>query len=322
MWPYQPTLRVSSFLGLFFVFSGPAPAADPGFVPGRAGFEVRLRDEVIPYAVFGVYALPGEILTLEANDRVRKIRYVLRIEAGKVSTVASNKWRWQAPQSAGLYPLTILHPQSLDSISLNVFVMVPYDRLKGEYLNGYRIGSYPLVPLRQMAIYQRPRGFIEVTPENEETLVAPHFRLKQFLSKQESRYPKYMVLGERLLLKLEYLLGKVNERGYRCDTFHIMSGYRTPYHNRVIGNVKYSRHLWGGAADIFIDENPRDGVMDDLNGDGTIDLGDAALLYNLIESLGKTSGYNLYVGGLSTYRSTNAHGPFIHIDVRGYRARW
>ena len=47
------------------------------------------------------------------------------------------------------------------------------------------------------------------------------------------------------------ILQKVNERGYRCDTFHIMSGYRTPYYNGAIGNVRYSRHVWGGAADIF-----------------------------------------------------------------------
>ena len=30
------------------------------------------------------------------------------------------------------------------------------------------------------------------------------------------------------------------------------------------GNVKYSRHVYGGAADIFIDENPKDEMMDDF----------------------------------------------------------
>ena len=30
------------------------------------------------------------------------------------------------------------------------------------------------------------------------------------------------------------------------------------------GNVKYSQHVYGGAADIFIDENPKDEMMDDF----------------------------------------------------------
>jgi uncharacterized protein YcbK (DUF882 family) len=28
------------------------------------------------------------------------------------------------------------------------------------------------------------------------------------------------------------------------------------------------------------------------------------------------------IGGLGIYGSTSAHGPFIHVDVRGTRARW
>jgi hypothetical protein len=124
------------------------------------------------------------------------------------------------------------------------------------------------------------------------------------------------------LLKLELILQAVNERGYTCDTFHIMSGYRTPYYNKAIGNVKYSRHLWGGAADIFIDENPRDGMMDDLNRDSKIDYRDAAVLYDIIDGLYGKPFYASFVGGLARYRKTPTHGPFVHVDVRGFRARW
>ena len=28
------------------------------------------------------------------------------------------------------------------------------------------------------------------------------------------------------------------------------------------------------------------------------------------------------VGGLGAYGSTAAHGPFVHVDTRGHRARW
>jgi hypothetical protein len=80
--------------------------------------------------------------------------------------------------------------------------------------------------------------------------------------------------------------------------------------------------VYGAAADIFIDESPRDGVMDDLNGDGRIDVEDAHVLRAMIEAHVGAPAYRLYVGGLAAYRATKAHGPFVHVDVRGHRARW
>ena len=223
---------------------------------------------------------------------------------------------------AGLYPLTIRSTETGESIRLNLFVLVPLARAEGGSLNGYRIDSYPTTALKGLDIYKPPRGFIEVTDENVDTLVSPHFTLRQFLCKQASGYPKYVVLRARLLLKLEFLLERVNAAGIRAETFHVMSGYRTPFYNRAIGNVKYSRHVYGGAADIFIDERPRDEMMDDLNEDGKIDVHDAGVLYDLIDKLYGTELYESYVGGLGRYRKTSAHGPFVHVDVRGFRARW
>ncbi|MBU1650670.1 hypothetical protein KKA00_00500, partial [bacterium] len=95
-----------------------------------------------------------------------------------------------------------------------------------------------------------------------------------------------------------------------------------PYYNKAIGNVKYSRHVWGGAADIFIDENPVDGMMDDINGDGSHTYKDAEILYNIIDDLYGKAWYKPFQGGLGWYRKTNSHGPFVHVDVRGFRARW
>jgi len=292
------------------------------FSTEKTEFAIRFKDEVSPFRVIGIFVLPEETLTLEALDIDKTNKYALQASVGKVAEIAINKWQWQAPKETGLYPVRIINLHSVDLITLNIFVMVPYNQLKGEYLNGYLIGTYPPIPLELLPMYKLPQGFIEVTKENEETLVAPHFKLKQFLCKQESGYPKYIVLKERLLLKLELILEKVNENGYRCDTFNIMSGYRTPYYNNAIGNVKYSRHLWGGAADIFIDENPQDDMMDDLNRDGTIDYRDADVIYNIIDEMYGKSFYLPFRGGLGRYHKTAFHGPFAHVDVRGFRARW
>jgi hypothetical protein len=296
--------------------------SDTIFSSEKAGFTVRFNDETSPYRVMSIFVLPLENLVIGVQDPGPGGPYSMETSDGIIIPGTAARWSWQAPDKPGLSFLRIIHPASHDSILLNVFVMVPYDRLQGEELNGYRFGKYPTIPLKQLPIYRPPRGFIEVTEENLETPVSPHFQLKDFICKQDGDYPKYLVLKEKLLLKLELILEKVNEQGISCRTFHIMSGYRTPYYNKLIGNVKYSRHLWGGAADIFIDENPEDGMMDDLNGDGQINFRDAGVLYDIIDRMYGKPWYQRFLGGLGRYEKSNNHGPFVHVDVRGFRARW
>ena len=59
-----------------------------------------------------------------------------------------------------------------------------------------------------------------------------------------------------------------------------------------------------------------------LNRDGQIDAMDAAVLYDLIESSPAETRDPFFEGGLASYGSTSAHGPFVQVDVRGFRARW
>ncbi|HEX9704104.1 MAG TPA: D-Ala-D-Ala carboxypeptidase family metallohydrolase [Gemmatimonadales bacterium] len=297
-------------LGALTVAAAARPAEPPAAV--AAGFAVRYRDVMSPDRVRALTVLPGETVTLEVVDRGPGSGYVARPAAGRLVPQGARRWVWTAPPAPGLYPIEVVAPDGRDSVTLQAFVVVPYDRLQGELLNGYRIGRYPRTP---------PAGFVEVTRENEDVLVSPHFRLKQFLCKQPAGARRYVVLNERLLLALEYVLERVNAAGYRATTFHVMSGYRTPAYNRSIGNVRYSQHQWGAAADIFIDENG-DGRMDDLNGDGRSDMRDAEVLYRLIDGAAARPEARGLVGGLGKYRSTAAHGPFVHVDVRDRKARW
>lgn len=293
-----------------------------GFSPEKARFSIKFNDDIIPYRVLGLFLLPEEEIILEVQDRDEKSQYTMNSTVGNVTQIDIRKWKLQLPKEKGLYHIKINDYQLRDSINLNIFIVIPFKELKGEYLNGYRIGNYPLIPPNLSHTYKTPRGFIEVTEENEETYISPHFTVGQFLCKQKSNFPKYIILIERLLLKLEFILEKVNEKGFYCETFNIMSGYRTPYYNKFIGNVKYSRHLWGGAADIFIDENPKDEMMDDLNKDGKIDYKDATILYDIIDNMYGKPWYKPFIGGLGRYKKTLNHGPFVHVDARGFRARW
>lgn len=311
-------------IGLFVSLSVPPALA---FSHERAGFSLKIGKEVFPHRVASVFVLPGDEVRLEVLDAPPTSAFHARMvgeasEGGALKMKAGDRWIWTAPKSAGLRTLMLVRQDAPDSIRVNLFVMVPYESLQGETLNGYRIGKYPEAALRGLEIYRPPKGFIEVTPELADVQLSPHFRVSQFLSKQEDGYPKYLVLREKLILKLELILETTNAGGYPCETFHVMSGYRTPHYNRAIGNVKYSRHVWGGAADIFIDENPRDGNMDDLNGDGLCDYQDAAVLYAIVDRLYGRPFYAKLMGGLARYHRTASHGPFVHLDVRGTHARW
>ena len=101
-----------------------------------------------------------------------------------------------------------------------------------------------------------------------------------------------------------------------------MSGYRTPSYNAAIGNVRYSRHQYGDAADIFIDDDPRGRSVDDLNGDGRVNSADARALQCVIETLAVDARDDIMPGGLGTYSTSHMHGPFVHTDARGFRTRW
>lgn len=288
------------------------------FEPGRAAFQVRVGEVVVPYRTFAVFVLPRERFEIEVIGRDEAV--VLSAAAVRTSGVSAGKWQATAPGGPGVYTVTLRRGD--DRLQLNVVVMHPASAVVKGRLNGFRIGAYPAEPLNGEPIYLPPDGFIELNEKTASLALSPHFRLAQFPSKQPGGYPKYLVLQERLLLKLELLLEQVNARGFPAETLTIMSGYRTPWYNASIGNVPYSRHVYGGAADVFVDALVADGTMDDLNRDGASDRADAQALYLWAHRLYGRAEHRRLRGGLGIYDATPAHGPFLHIDARGRRARW
>lgn len=209
--------------------------------------------------------------------------------------------------------------------SLALITLVPFESKDRGRLGSYRMGFWPAERRApRSAAYQNPDGFIEVTPENQDTPVSEHFRLRDFLTKdQRDVWPKYLVLREPLIDKLELIIDELESRGHRVKRMVVMSGFRTPQYNQQGvgrgGRAKDSRHQFGDAADVFVD-NDGDGRMDDLNRDGRVNTKDAQIIIDAAERV--ESRHPEYVGGAGRYRATRAHGPFAHIDVRGTRARW
>jgi hypothetical protein len=65
-----------------------------------------------------------------------------------------------------------------------------------------------------------------------------------------------------------------------------------------------------------------DGGMDDLNRDGRRDRDDIELLASLAEQFMQRPENRALVGGVGRYGKTRHQGGFVHVDTRGFRARW
>lgn len=203
--------------------------------------------------------------------------------------------------------------------------LVPFSAKVHGRIGPYRLGDWPSEK-REISnpTYANPKGFVEVTPANFSTHLSEHFTLGQFLTKDQlSVWPKYIVLQPRLLDKLELTIEELAREGHPVRGLFVMSGFRTPEYNEQGvgpgGRSAVSRHQYGDAADVYPNDQGK-GQMDDLNGDGRVDLKDARILANAAEAVERQ--HPELVGGIGVYPATTAHGPFVHIDARGTRARW
>ena len=210
--------------------------------------------------------------------------------------------------------------------NFNVITLVPFGEKRGGKIGLYYLGSWPFERGGQprTPAYANPSGFIEVTQANVDTYVSEHFRLRDFLTKdQPNVWPKYLLLSPNLLDKLELTIKELEATGHPVKHIQVMSGFRTPRYNvhggNTAGRANLSRHMYGDASDIFVD-NDRNGSMDDLNHDGRVDARDAEIVQQAADRVERK--YPALVGGVGVYSACCGHGPCTHIDVRGVRARW
>lgn len=232
-----------------------------------------------------------------------------------------------APTEPGVYDLAVKLDQATRQIDdLSVITLVPFSEKQSGHIGLYFLGSWPFESggKPKTPAYANPSGFIKVTPETADTPVSEHFKLRDFLTKdQPNVWPKYLLLNPKLLDKLELTIDELERTGHPVHNLHVMSGFRTPEYNHAGGNTEgranLSRHMYGDASDVFVD-NDRNGVMDDLNHDGRVDIQDSMAIQQAVERV--EHAHPELVGGVGVYPACCGHGPFTHIDVRGYRARW
>jgi uncharacterized protein YcbK (DUF882 family) len=237
------------------------------------------------------------------------------------------------PSGAGVWSIALAIGNAIRPISdFSVITELPFSAKSGGKIGLYYIGSWPAEKGKKAAkpkkappsSYANPSGFIQVTQNTADTYVSEHFKLRDFLTHdQPNVWPKYLVLQLKLVDKLELVLADLSAHGVDISGVRVMSGFRTPQYNAGGGNTQgraaLSRHMFGDASDIFIDSN-HDGVMDDLNHDGRITMTDSKVIEAAVDRV--EAAHPELIGGAGIYPAGPGHGPFIHIDTRGYRARW
>jgi zinc D-Ala-D-Ala carboxypeptidase len=116
--------------------------------------------------------------------------------------------------------------------------------------------------------------------------ISQHFRSTEFDCRCKRPECKLTLVSSVLLLGLEQLRG-------RAGALSVDSGFRCEAHNKEVGGVADSYHCRGLAADI------RAGKLLPFS------------IASVAESI-----LCFEKGGIGIYRA------FVHLDVRGYKARW
>ncbi|MGH7469893.1 MAG: YcbK family protein [Longimicrobiales bacterium] len=241
---------------------------------------------------------------------------------------ATQPERVSQPSRPGIWNVLVRMGDAIRPVpDLSVIRLVPLTEKKAGRIGSYVIGSWPYERggRPRSPAYAPPAGLVRVTPHNLDTPVSEHFQLRDFVTKGQAQvWPKYVALSTRLLDKLELTIQELERSGLEVGDVGVISGFRTPTYNESGGNPRgraaLSRHMYGDAMDIFIDNN-RDGRMDDLNRDGRVDVRDARVLAAAADRVEKR--HPSLIGGIGVYQPRpGAHSGFVHIDTRGYRARW
>lgn len=277
----------------------------------QAAFKIDINGLISGQQLTPATAVPGEKLPLATYGEPIIAAFGSDVD---ISQSSEHSWLITAPDKAGIYPL---HLTAADGTikSIQLLVGAPYKGQTSE--SGYRIGTYPNPKTApKVGLYPYPDSLVELHKHNLDEPISSHFRLGQFMCKQQAGWPRYVVVRRPLVVMLENIVTLLQRKGVNAQTLTVLSGYRTPSYNAGLQNVAYSRHIYGDAADIYVDSDG-DQFMDDLNADGVVSIKDAQLLANLIATLPDAQH-----SGIGVYPATSAHGPFVHVDTRGHKARW
>ncbi|MEW6237808.1 MAG: hypothetical protein AB1656_20670 [Candidatus Omnitrophota bacterium] len=260
---------------------------------------------------------------------------------------ASGKLRYLFSKNKGGEPTEIIV-----SFHAELSCLIPIQTdLRDGSINGFQIGTYPnpnnpndlqetpnkKIVQEHKEIYTPPTLFYEVTPETFFLRVFDEYALGEFdLDPRfiSLSYPHYIAIHPNILTKMSLLKKTMLDEGIKVSKFNIIYFYRSPAYNlgakskdgKKSLKSSFSMHMYGLAVDFVLDEDG-DLAMDDLNGDGRIDIKDARKLRRYVHKLDKRlqQDKSPLLGAAFVYphhdfweRGDYIQTPYVHMDARGY----
>lgn len=188
---------------------------------------------------------------------------------------------------------------------LSLFKTIPISQMDQKYLEVTGQNEDPFVSMLGNAVFYKIPQYAVYQK------IAGNFRIKHFMPSdlfyKQAIYGNndslYWLIDEKILFQVLAFQDELEKNGFDRDAFVITNGYRHPAYNKQIGGAKQSRHIVGEAVDI---------TAKDVNKDGKINQDDKRIILAAAEIVvGNTGGVGRYPNTLS-----------IHMDTRGYKARW
>lgn len=123
------------------------------------------------------------------------------------------------------------------------------------------------------------------------------------LREPKANFKQYWLIDRKLLYAILDIINYLEQNGYDGNAFLVRESHRHPKYNGLKGGAKQSLHIQGKEADL---------VAEDVNNDGEINQKDKDILLKACQFvIGNKGGVGLYPTTMT-----------VHIDVRGYSARW
>jgi hypothetical protein len=113
----------------------------------------------------------------------------------------------------------------------------------------------------------------------------------------------YWLIDKKVLHAFLQLKNKMEAKNLDWKAIKLRCGHRSPNHNKVVGGASMSRHICGEAIDFNVGDADKNGI---------VNYEDKKKVLALCELVIGNKG------GIGLYPNTQA----VHIDTRGYKARW
>lgn len=191
-------------------------------------------------------------------------------------------------------------------------------------------------PAKNPPLYQPPALLYRCTPQTRSVRICESLTLGEMAVDFpwfSLGLPQYVAFSRNIARKTDDLVRRLREHGHAQKGIKLIYGFRPPIFN--LGRIEadgpgktlkepFSPHQYGWAVDLIVDDDD-DLQLDDLNGDGTVDIFDAAVILYHVNAIDKDyrAAGDSAVGGAGIYYHHDfwerpVQSPYCHIDTRGY----